>query len=151
MAEHGDNKVVSIAMKLETVLAALIIVAVLISGIHVLKSMYGIFFLETAETSYVIFEKYLSHVLLLVIGLELSMMLVQHNPGSVIEVMLFAVARKMLIYSHTNIDMVIGTLALIGIFFIRKYLFIDELDCPDCRIMTTTPVGKKEAETAGSH
>ena len=73
-------------------------------------------------SSYELLQGFLSYVLLLVVGLELALMLIKHSPGSVLEVMLYAVARKMLISSSTTSEVLIGVIALAIIFFIDKYL-----------------------------
>jgi hypothetical protein len=68
------------------------------------------------------FEEVLSDILLLVVGVELALMLVRRTPDSLIEVMFFVVARKMLIKADTFWDLLIGVAALAGLFAIRKYL-----------------------------
>jgi len=68
------------------------------------------------------FEELLSDVLLLVVGIELALMLVRRTPESLIEVMYFVVARKMLIKADTFWDLILGVAALAGLFAIRKYL-----------------------------
>lgn len=50
-------------------------------------------------------------------------MLIRHTPGSVIEVLIFGIARKLLIHSDNMIDIVLGIVALAGLFGIKKYLF----------------------------
>jgi hypothetical protein len=68
------------------------------------------------------FEELLADILLLVVGIELALMLVRRTPEALIEVMFFVVARKMLIKSDETWDLVLGVLALAGLFAIRKYL-----------------------------
>jgi hypothetical protein len=68
------------------------------------------------------FEEILSDILLLVVGIELALMLVRRTPEALIEVMFFVVAWKILIKADTFLDLVIGVVALAGLFAIRKYL-----------------------------
>ena len=70
------------------------------------------------------FEDVLSDILLLVVGIELAIMLVKRNPTSLVEVMFFVIARKMLIKTETFIDLLIGVTALAGMFAIRKFLIV---------------------------
>lgn len=68
------------------------------------------------------FEELLSNILLLVVGIELAIMLVRRTPESLVEVMFFVIARKMLIKTHNVYELLIGVAALAGLFAIRKYL-----------------------------
>lgn len=68
------------------------------------------------------FEELLSDILLLVVGIELAIMLVRRTPESLVEVMFFVIARKMLIKTDHVYELLIGVAALAGLFAIRKYL-----------------------------
>ncbi|HSQ88865.1 hypothetical protein, partial [Romboutsia sp.] len=70
----------------------------------------------------------LGQILLLVIGVELVVMLSLHIPGALLEVLLYAIARKMLLLpkSEGMVDVLIGVIAIAGIFAIRKYLVIND-------------------------
>ena len=74
---------------------------------------------SSLHTSY---EELLSDILLLVVGIEMALMLVNRTPESLIEVMFFVVARKMLIKADSFWDLLIGVAALAGLFAIRMYL-----------------------------
>ncbi len=82
-------------------------------------------FKTDALSSYEILQGFLAHTLLLVVGLELSLMLISHTPGKVLEVVLYAIARKMLISSANMTDILFGVIALALVFFIDKYLHTD--------------------------
>ncbi|EPS49614.1 hypothetical protein JTT00_10175 [Clostridium botulinum] len=116
------SKIISGVMWLETLLAIFMIASVLLSSKDLISFIVQIFTLD-AIPSYDMFQKFLSHLLLLVIALELALMLVKHTPNSVVEVMLYAIARKMLVYGSSALEIFLGVLSLAGIFFIKKYLF----------------------------
>ncbi|MFV3012342.1 hypothetical protein ACLD43_04885 [Clostridium botulinum] len=116
------SKIISGVMWLETLLAIFMIASVLLSSKDLISFIIQIFTLD-AIPSYDMFQKFLSHLLLLVIALELALMLVKHTPNSVVEVMLYAIARKMLVYGSSALEIFLGVLSLAGIFFIKKYLF----------------------------
>ncbi|ACA44873.1 hypothetical protein FDC22_11035 [Clostridium botulinum] len=116
------SKIISGVMWLETLLAIFMIASVLLSSKDLISFILQIFTLD-AIPSYDMFQKFLSHLLLLVIALELALMLVKHTPNSVVEVMLYAIARKMLVYGSSALEIFLGVLSLAGIFFIKKYLF----------------------------
>lgn len=105
-------------MAIEIFLAMLIIIAVLISGVALVISAVQQGSL-THLLDYDNFQSLLSYLLMLIIGLELALMLIKHKPSNVIDVMIYAIARKMLIYSTATIEMLVGVIAL-GILFIIK-------------------------------
>ncbi|MCG4583164.1 hypothetical protein L0P54_09200 [Anaerosalibacter bizertensis] len=116
-----ENIITNIIMWLELVLALFILGAVILSCKDIISLIYKVFITEALD-SYTVLQGLLSHVLLLVVGLELAMMLIKHNPGSVLEVMLYAVSRKMLVSSSTTVELLLGVIALGLIFLIDKYL-----------------------------
>lgn len=103
-----------------------IIIAVLV----IIFVAYGILIMAQGVTYnhlgsgdfYHTFEDILSDILLIIIGVELAILLIRRSPESLVEVMFFVVARKMLLKSHTQWDLVIGVSAIAGLFAVRKYL-----------------------------
>ncbi len=51
-------------------------------------------------------------------------MLAKHTPGSAIEVLLFAMARQLVIGHMTPVENLLGVIAIGIIFIIRKFLFV---------------------------
>ncbi|ENK0836775.1 hypothetical protein AB2Z22_000072 [Clostridium botulinum] len=119
------SKIISGVMWVETLLAIFMIISVLVSCKDIVSFIIQVFTLD-AIPSYDMFQKFLSHLLLLVIALELALMLVKHTPNSVVEVMLYAIARKMLVYASSALEIFLGVLSLAVIFFIKKYLFSEK-------------------------
>ena len=70
----------------------------------------------------------MGQILMLVIGVELVVMLSLHKPIAVIEVLLFAIARKLLLIPKTSsvLELLLGVIAIGGIFAIKKYLIKDD-------------------------
>jgi hypothetical protein len=108
----------SIAKTFEIIIALMLLVIVAIRVGEVVLSLFGfqltILFLE--------FEKVLSIMLNLVIGVELTKMLIKHTPETVVDVLLFAIARQMVVYHERTLDLLIGVVAIAGLFAIKKYL-----------------------------
>lgn len=73
---------------------------------------------------------FLSSCFNLIIGIELSKMLLKHSIATVIEVLVFAIARQMIVEHPTPIGTLISILGLTMLFVIRKYLF-KELDATE--------------------
>ncbi|MBV1820630.1 MAG: hypothetical protein KZY61_07710 [Clostridiaceae bacterium] len=119
--EKVEDIITNIIMWLELILALFILGAVILSCKDIVSLIYKVFITEALD-SYSILQGLLSHVLLLVVGLELALMLIKHNPGSVLEVMLYAISRKMLVSSSTTVELLLGVIALGLIFLIDKYL-----------------------------
>ncbi len=122
MQDTAVNRIVSLIRGLEIILATIIIIAVIINAAAFFKDIYQMHIVGE-ERTFLIFEALVADVLLLVIGLELSIMLIKHSPIVVLDVMLFAVARKLIIFTEQPYEMLLGVLAIIGIFAIKKYLF----------------------------
>lgn len=112
---------------IEIVLALFIIATILISLKDVIILIYGIFIAE-ANASYSVLQGLLSHILLLAVGLELAMMLITHTPGSVLEVILYAIARKMLLNSSNSTAMLMGVISIAIVFAVDKYLHTGKMN-----------------------
>ena len=70
------------------------------------------------------FTTFLGNVLTLLIGVEF----VKHTAETLLEVLMFALARQMVVVHETMIDTLIGIVALGAIFAIRKYLLLKTPD-----------------------
>lgn len=75
------------------------------------------------------FDVLLSDILGLVIGIEFVKMLTRHTPGAVIEVLLFAIARQLIVYHTSTLETLIGMAAVAAAFAVRKFLFVQDFDC----------------------
>ncbi|MCI9140697.1 transporter [bacterium 1XD42-8] len=74
------------------------------------------------------FNSFLASALNLVIGIEFVKMLCKHTPETLIEVLMFATAREMVVEHLKTYETLIGILAIALLFAIRKYLFIKKED-----------------------
>lgn len=111
---------------LEMVISGLIAIQVLLGTIELFRGVYIEYIINMSQpVTYIQFESFLGQALLLVVGLELIIMLVMHTPGSVIEALLYAIARKMLLIPKTDnfmFQVLLGVVALGGLFLMRKHL-----------------------------
>jgi len=95
----------------------LILVIVIIKGVELVADITG-YKLVVINME---FERVLSAAFALVIGVEFTKMLYKHTPESIIDVLLFAIARQTVIY-HTNmLDMLVGVVAIGGLFAAKHY------------------------------
>ena len=74
------------------------------------------------KESYELFQDFLSHALLLIVGVELILMIINQTTKGILELVLYVIARKMLIYAHTMLDLMLGTVAIAIVFVILKFL-----------------------------
>jgi len=72
------------------------------------------------------FDRILSMAFALVIGVEFVKMLFRLSPETVIDVLLFAIARQTVIYHERTLDLLIGVMAIAGLFAAKKYLITKE-------------------------
>jgi len=107
---------------MEILVAALAVVIVVMGTVTVIMSIGGLWGDLQQGGVHSVFENVLSEILLLVVGIELAILLVKRTPESLIEVMFFVIARKMLIKTGAFYELLIGVVALAGLFAIRKYL-----------------------------
>ena len=110
----------------EFAMAIIIFVGIIISIPDLFKYMMEIVNSGQAH-SYKLFQSFLAHVLLMVIGLEFVAMLINHEEYQIIYIMIMVVARKMLIYGDNTQDLFIGVLAIAVLFIVRIYFTIHKI------------------------
>ncbi|AKL94166.1 transporter [Clostridium aceticum] len=126
MKSHDFKKYLTKSvLGLEVLLALGLTIGIIIGLVDIVKYIGYILHTDIGHT-YEVFKKFLGFTLLLVVGIELVLMLLSHSTSAILELILFAIARKMLIYSETMLDLVLGTIAIAGVFLIRKYLMTNK-------------------------
>ena len=100
---------------LEVVLSGIVLAALLMSIVPLVELMPGL--LTEIRT-------FLERALDIVIGIEFIKMLAKHSPGSVLEVLLYAIARHMIVGHEDAVQNLVSVVAIALIFIIRKYFFV---------------------------
>ena len=103
----------------EVVVSVIIFTVIIISLFSLLYDLTQLSFLDMSES---FFNTFLSRSLGLVVGLEFIKMLCKHTAETVVEVLMFAIARQMVVEHLATFETLIGVLAIAILFFIRKYL-----------------------------
>ena len=67
---------------------------------------------------------FLQRALDIVIGIEFIKMLAKHSPGSALEVLLYAIARHMIVGHESAVENFISVASIALIFCVRKFLFV---------------------------
>ena len=114
------NKIISAATLLEILLSGLVLIGLLLSMVPLLQWMPGLLF----DGNDVEVSIFLQRALDIVIGIEFIKMLAKHSPGSVLEVLLYAIARHMIVGHEDAVQNLVSVVAIALIFIIRKYFFV---------------------------
>ena len=68
---------------------------------------------------------YVESAMMLAIGIEFVKMLYTHTPETIIEILLFAISRQMIVEHLSTTETILGVGAIAGLFAVRKYLFCE--------------------------
>ncbi|MEJ8554867.1 phosphate-starvation-inducible PsiE family protein [Tepidibacter sp. Z1-5] len=126
--KSAKKTVLKVSHVFEVVLALIILVKVFFGAIDLSRVIWNSYVSNALNpVAYYEVEAILGYALLLVIGIELVIMLTLHTPESVIDVLLYAIARKLLLIPKDKgmIEAFIGICTIAGLFAIKKYLFMD--------------------------
>ena len=119
------NTIYRIAQLLEILVSFLVIIAILFSFATIFHQL-GILSSDPSNADGL--QAFLSTAFTVVIGIEFLKMLSRHNLSSVVEVLLFAISRQMVIEHTTPVENLLMVAAIAALFLIRKFLFIPGLD-----------------------
>lgn len=114
------DQVAEFASLLEVIISVLVLTGLVISSVPVAREMLSLW--QSGSTD--AFQTFLGHAFNLVIGIEFIKMLAKHSPGSALEVLLYAIARNMILGHGTAAENLLGVVAIGLIFVIRKFLFV---------------------------
>jgi uncharacterized membrane protein (DUF373 family) len=107
-----------IANGFEFVIAIVLLIIIAIKVFEMVADLTGFPIIIIAGD----FERILSAAFVLVIGVEFTKMLCKHTAETVIDVLVFALARQTVIYHESNADMLIGVVAIAGLFAAKRFL-----------------------------
>ena len=119
-----QSKLSRAASLLELVVGFCVLAACVICGVGIVAStdLRALF----RTTGY--FQTLLSDACYIIIGIEFIKMIASHTLDSVIDVMLLAVARQMIVEHTAPIENLLAVAAVAILFVIRKYLYVSQLD-----------------------
>lgn len=87
----------------------------------------------------------------IVVGLEFVKMLILHTPRAVTDVLLFAIARQLVVSHSSSMDTLLGVSAVALIFLIKKFLLSREDSIPPADILQKFIGNRAEKEEASHH
>lgn len=109
---------------MEIAVAVIVLAGFFVSVIPIIREMPNLL----DSTNDYSFHVFLEHAFNLVIGIEFVRMLIKHTPGSALGVLLFAIARHMVLDSGSGLELLMSVAAIAGIFIIRKYLYVHSFE-----------------------
>ena len=117
-----------IAFYLELAAAALVIVLIVCQIVGLAIEMFS---QPSALIHSESFNHFLELCLNVVVGIEFLKMLCRHNMDAVIEVLLFTLARHLIIGQHTMLEGLLCIVSIAILFVVRKFLFVPQIDNPE--------------------
>lgn len=126
----------------EIILSVVILVVIALTGIGLVHDIAEIP-VWNMDSSF--FTQFLANALSLVVGAEFIKMLCRHSAQNVVEVLLFATARQMVVEHLQTWQTLVGVAAIALLFAIRKYLMTEE-DNMDASAGSKRKSGRKDGE-----
>ena len=124
----NQKKIRKVAHILESFLSIIILIGVFLGALDMLKILWDAYFVNGGSMGYDEFNSFLGHVILLVIGIELVTMFTLHSPKALLEVLVFAIAHKLILMPKTQgmVDLLLGLIGIGCLFAIKKFLIVPE-------------------------
>ena len=116
-----------IAHHLESFLSIIILISVLLGSLDMLRVLWESYVINhTTVVSYEDINAFLGQIILLVIGIELVIMFTLHSTEALLEVLVFAIAHKLVLMpkSKSMAELLMGILGIACLFAIKKYLVV---------------------------
>ena len=123
--KHFNEIIYNISRYTEIVLSIIILVVIALSGIRLIMEVAATS-VPNMDTEF--FTSFLSQALSLVVGVEFVKILCQHSAQTVVEVLMFATARQMVVEHLGSSETLLGVISIAVLFAIRKYLMTDNDD-----------------------
>ena len=114
------NRIIQASGLLEILLSGLVLVGLLLSAVPLIKWMPGLLI----DGNEVEIRNFLERSLDIVIGIEFIKMLAKHSPGSSLEVLLYAIARHLVVGHDSALENLLSVGAIALIFIVRKFFFV---------------------------
>lgn len=111
---------------LEIVICISILFSLILSVPNLVRYAFTLIKTPDLKQNYELLNEFLKHALLIVVGIELIEMILTKSHEAILTLILFVIARKMLLYSVDLIDILIGSISIGLIFAIIKFVVKDD-------------------------
>ena len=115
-----QDRVYKLAICIETFFAIVIAIVIVLLAVQLITIIFQPGFFVDEES----FSNFLKNALGLVVGVEFVKMLVRHTMDNVVEVLIFAISRHLIVYHLEIWEILIGVLCMAILFAIRKFLVV---------------------------
>jgi uncharacterized membrane protein (DUF373 family) len=119
MLSHVSRKMVKwiewLIRVFEIVLSAFLIIGVASAGVMLAFHLRSVFVSGTNSS----FQEFLDNALLYIIGLEVALMLIKRDPHLVADIVIFAIARKMIVTMESGLDFFLGAFAILLLYMVK--------------------------------
>ena len=120
-----NEGIYNVARYTEIMLSIVILIVIALAGIRLI---YAITETSIMNMDIEFFTEFLANALSLVVGVEFVKMLCRHSAQTVVEVLMFATARQMVVEHMAPTQTLIGVIAIAILFAIRKFLMTEDND-----------------------
>lgn len=121
MRKYLQVRLYELSYYVEILISIILLVSLLILTGHLALMLTGVFSIKSGLDTYL--QNFLNQAMSIAIGVELIKMLSKHTSGTIIEVLLFAIARQIVVAHGSPVDSLLSVVALTILFATRKYLF----------------------------
>lgn len=119
MRKKIQETIFEICYILEAAIAVVVGIAVIILCIKLFKDMFADVIYNQEDN---VLVNVLDSAMTLAIGVEFIKMLCKHTPETVVEVLLFAIAKQLVVFHTTPLENMLNVAAIAGLFAVRKFL-----------------------------
>lgn len=120
-----NDGIYNVARYTEIMLSIVILVVIALAGLRLIMSISEV---SIWDMDISFFTEFLANALSLVVGVEFVKMLCRHSAQTVVEVLMFATARQMVVEHMAPTQTLIGVIAIAVLFAIRKFLMTEDSD-----------------------
>lgn len=120
MRKKLQEKMFELSYILELIISAIIAIAVVILSVKLCIEMFNVTIWENGDD---VLVHILDSAMTLAIGVEFIKMLCKHTPATVIEVLLFAIAKQLVVMHTTPLENFVTVVSIAILFAVRKYFF----------------------------
>lgn len=114
------NWIIQASGLLEVLLSGLVLIGLVLSAVPLIRWMPGLL----VDGNDAEIRTFLERSLDIVIGIEFIKMLAKHSPGSSLEVLLYAIARHLVVGHDSALENLLSVGAIALIFIVRKFFFV---------------------------
>lgn len=121
MRKFLQTSLYEISFYVEIIISIILVFALMGLTVRLMIGAAGIW--TSTETIEAYLQTFLTQAMTIAVGVELIKMLCKHTSGTIVEVLLFAVARQIVVSHGSAVNTLLGVIAIAVLFATRKYLF----------------------------